>query len=168
MNYSKEIGGYIKRVRKAMKISQVEFGELLKSDQASISRIENGKQSISIDFLIEASKILKVDIKSIIERDLLLNEEIPQELLPLYLQEARIKIGYSEEEVAQVFKRNSSLFLRKWESGRSVPSKQDFVTLMSFYKSHSLTFPKQHEVLLGRLDNIGLTEEAVLLRARAV
>ena len=78
MNYSKEIGGYIKRVRKAMKISQVEFGEMLKSDQASISRIENGKQSISIDFLIEASKILKVDIKSIIERDLLLNEEIPQ------------------------------------------------------------------------------------------
>ena len=67
MNYSKEIGGYIKRVRKAMKISQVEFGELLKSDQASISRIENGKQSISIDFLIEAAKILKVDIKSIID-----------------------------------------------------------------------------------------------------
>ena len=56
----------LKRMRKTCKISQVRIGTLLGLNQAGVSRIENGSQQVSIEWLMSLAKFYQIDMESII------------------------------------------------------------------------------------------------------
>jgi transcriptional regulator with XRE-family HTH domain len=56
----------LKRMRKTCKISQVRIGTILGLNQAGVSRIENGTQQVSIEWLMSLSKLYQVDLESMI------------------------------------------------------------------------------------------------------
>lgn len=68
-----ELGQLIKSIREEAKLTQKELADLLNTRQSEITRIENGKQNISIFKLYKIMKICnkKLNIKSFIIRKIL-------------------------------------------------------------------------------------------------
>jgi transcriptional regulator with XRE-family HTH domain len=56
----------LKRMRKTCKISQVRIGTLLGLNQAGVSRIENGSQQVSIEWLMSLANFYQVDLECLI------------------------------------------------------------------------------------------------------
>jgi transcriptional regulator with XRE-family HTH domain len=61
------IGKNIRRIRKSKKISQSKIGDFLGTKKSAISRIENGKQNVSIFSLIMIADYLEINIKELFE-----------------------------------------------------------------------------------------------------
>jgi len=62
------LGKEIKNVRKARGYSQSELAEILQIDRSTISKIENGLFSISVDYLMKFSLALNHEFKIIDKR----------------------------------------------------------------------------------------------------
>jgi len=58
----KEIGLLIKKARQKKNIPQWKLAELVDSHQPVINRIENGKQNVTVEFLLKLSKVLEVPL----------------------------------------------------------------------------------------------------------
>lgn len=56
----------IRDARKRAGITQVELSEATGIDQASISRMENGRQGITLEYLIRIARALKVDLGDLV------------------------------------------------------------------------------------------------------
>lgn len=61
-SYRTKIGNSIKQHRKKAGYSQEDLAELMKVNRSTISKIENGKFSITIDYLEKLSFYLNFDI----------------------------------------------------------------------------------------------------------
>ena len=61
-NYRLKIGGTIRELREKRGYSQDELAELMKVNRSTISKIENGKFSFSIDYLSKFSFVLNFDL----------------------------------------------------------------------------------------------------------
>jgi len=59
----------IKSHRKAKGITQVKLAEITSMDQASISRIENDKQGVSVSQLQRIANALQVELSELVEND---------------------------------------------------------------------------------------------------
>lgn len=66
-NYLFALGNKIRQIREKKEISQVDLSIAMNTDQAHISRVENGHRDIHITWLVRLSKVLEVT---------------PEELLP--------------------------------------------------------------------------------------
>jgi len=56
----------IRRVRKRTGFTQVQLSEATGIDQSSISRIENGKQGVSLDYLQRMARAMGVSVADLI------------------------------------------------------------------------------------------------------
>jgi DNA-binding XRE family transcriptional regulator len=61
-----KIGTRIKEIRKSKGFTQLSLGKELKADQATISRIENGETQPSLKFIMDLSKLTKLDYNEIL------------------------------------------------------------------------------------------------------
>ncbi len=69
-----KIGGFIKNVREQKGLSQDDLSSLMDVSRSTISKIENGKFAISVDYLEKFSFYLDFDIilvKKVIEGDVI-------------------------------------------------------------------------------------------------
>lgn len=63
---NQSLGRTLHLIRKVAKISQVELGEALFINQASVSRIEKGKQAMSAEELVYAARFFSVELDALI------------------------------------------------------------------------------------------------------
>ncbi len=56
----------IRDVRKRVGVTQIQLSEATGIDQASISRMENGKQSITLEHLKRIARTLRVDLGELV------------------------------------------------------------------------------------------------------
>jgi UDP-N-acetylglucosamine 1-carboxyvinyltransferase len=56
----------IRDARKRAGITQMQLSEATGIDQASISRMENGRQGITLEYLIRIARALKVDLGDLV------------------------------------------------------------------------------------------------------
>jgi transcriptional regulator with XRE-family HTH domain len=61
-NYRLKIGGTIRELREKRGYSQDELAEIMKVNRSTISKVENGKFSFSIDYLSKFSFVLDFDV----------------------------------------------------------------------------------------------------------
>ncbi|MCQ4922963.1 helix-turn-helix domain-containing protein [Tissierella carlieri] len=62
----KNIGERIKKIRKSIKMSQIEFSKKIGISQGTLSEIENGNNNPSIETLIKIKEMTNLDIDEII------------------------------------------------------------------------------------------------------
>lgn len=99
------IGSRIRKVRKEKHLTQEQLGEMTNTSLTTISRLELGKQMVSVNTLFEIAEALEVGIEVILQ-DLMikkLDEKADQELY--YMLE---KMGKEEKEYT---KKNMRSFL---------------------------------------------------------
>lgn len=65
MDYRLKIGDAIREIREKRGYSQDELAEIMNVNRSTISKIENGKFSFSIDYLVKFGSFLKFDINLI-------------------------------------------------------------------------------------------------------
>lgn len=58
-----EVGEKIRGLRKGCDYSQTDLANLMEIDRSTISKIENGKFSLTLDYLERLSDILNFDLK---------------------------------------------------------------------------------------------------------
>lgn len=63
--YRIRLGETIRQVRKLRGYSQQQLGEMMKTERSTISKIENGKFGISVDYLVRFSVFLDYEFKVI-------------------------------------------------------------------------------------------------------
>ncbi len=63
----KQIGETVKRIRRKVGYSQDEVARFIGIDQTAMSRIENGKQTLSIVHLIKLSKLFRCSTDDILK-----------------------------------------------------------------------------------------------------
>lgn len=61
--YRIRLGETIRQVRKLRGYSQQQLGEMMKTERSTISKIENGKFGISVDYLVRFSVFLDYEFK---------------------------------------------------------------------------------------------------------
>ncbi|WP_372745927.1 helix-turn-helix domain-containing protein [Lutibacter sp.] len=61
INHRIKIGESIREIREKRGYSQIQLSEIMKIDRSTISKIENGKFSFSIDYLLKFSWYLDFD-----------------------------------------------------------------------------------------------------------
>lgn len=66
-NYRLKLGDKIRRVREKRGYSQVQLADIMDINRSTISKIENGKFSITVDYLMRFSIFLNYEFK-VIER----------------------------------------------------------------------------------------------------
>lgn len=66
--YRLKLGNTIRQVREKRGHSQEQLGEMMKTSRSTISKIENGKFSITVDYLVRFSIFLDYEFK-VIERE---------------------------------------------------------------------------------------------------
>lgn len=99
------IGSRIRKVRKEKHLTQEKLGEMTNTSLTTISRLELGKQMVSVNMLFEIAEALEVGIEVILQ-DLMIkkpDEKTDQELY--YMLE---KMGKEEKEYT---KKNMKSFL---------------------------------------------------------
>jgi len=65
-DYLEIIGGRIRTARRKKKMSQAELARRIGSDQPVISRIEHGRQNISIGYIEKIASALRVPMRRIL------------------------------------------------------------------------------------------------------
>lgn len=63
--YRIRLGETIRQVRKLRGYSQQQLGEMMNTERSTISKIENGKFGISVDYLVRFSVFLDYEFKVI-------------------------------------------------------------------------------------------------------
>jgi len=63
-----QLGKEIKEVRKSRKMNQNELAQRLGIDRSTISKIENGKFSVSVDYLVKLSLALDYEF-SVVKKE---------------------------------------------------------------------------------------------------
>lgn len=67
-NIIRDVSVNIRNIRVKTGLSQQQLAKKSYCDRATISRIENGKASVSISFINELSHALNVDVEDLIKR----------------------------------------------------------------------------------------------------
>lgn len=99
----KEIGNRIKKIRKKNAYTQEELAEkLLIGDRIKISRIENGKQSMTANELIKFCKFFNISIDALINDDKLSSEDFLI-LSNRYLINDDIEIEEKREVIKKIY-----------------------------------------------------------------
>ncbi len=63
----KSFGEYLKKLRQDKDISQERLGNLINVPQSTIGRIERGESNPNLCLLIAIAKILRIDIKELVD-----------------------------------------------------------------------------------------------------
>ncbi|HAV90220.1 MAG TPA: hypothetical protein DCW44_02965 [Eubacterium sp.] len=70
MALSKYFNKNLKHLRQLKKISQKELADKLKIDRSTISRWENGDMDATLNYALQISELLDVDLESLLAKDL--------------------------------------------------------------------------------------------------
>jgi transcriptional regulator with XRE-family HTH domain len=165
------IGEIIKKVRKDAKKGQHVLTEILDCDQSTISRIENCKQSLSIERLKAFADYFQLDLSALLENEIKYldskeTEQLPpvqksQDFVyePAYWKRVRKEQGVSKETLAKMLGHNSGRIVTNWEEGHTYPELADFQKMLWFFDVDlnnyvDFLFKEQKEALLADLNNI--------------
>jgi len=69
LQFRKEVGFNIKRIRKEQGLTQMDLTGLTGLDRSYISEIETGKSSITLDTLLKIKKALKVELERLFDEE---------------------------------------------------------------------------------------------------
>ena len=100
---SKEIGNKIKKKRKISGYTQEEIAEKLDiGDRIKISRIENGKQSMTANEMIKFCKLLNISLDSLINNEKLSSEDFI-DISKRYIFNEQVDIEERKEVVKKLY-----------------------------------------------------------------
>lgn len=100
---SKEIGNKIKNLRKISGYTQEEIAEKLDiGDRIKISRIENGKQSMTANEMIKFCKLLNISLDSLINNEKLSSEDFI-DISKRYIFNEQVVIEERKEVVKKLY-----------------------------------------------------------------
>lgn len=100
---SKEIGNKIKNLRKISGYTQEEIAEKLDiGDRIKISRIENGKQSMTTNEMIKFCKLLNISLDSLINNEKLSSEDFI-DISKRYIFNEQVVIEERKEVVKKLY-----------------------------------------------------------------
>lgn len=100
---NKEIGNKIKNLRKINGYTQEEIAEKLDiGDRIKISRIENGKQSMTANEMIKFCKLLNISLDSLINNDNLSSEDFI-DISKRYIFNEKVDIEERKEVVKKLY-----------------------------------------------------------------
>ena len=100
---SKEIGNKIKNLRKISGCTQEEIAEKLDiGDRIKISRIENGKQSMTANEMIKFCKLLNISLDSLINNEKLSSEDFI-DISKRYIFNEQVVIEERKEVVKKLY-----------------------------------------------------------------
>ena len=100
---NKEIGNKIKNLRKINGYTQEEIAEKLDiGDRIKISRIENGKQSMTANEMIKFCKLLNISLDSLINNENLSSEDFI-DISKRYIFKEKLDIEERKEVVKKIY-----------------------------------------------------------------
>ena len=100
---NKEIGNSIKKLRKISGYTQEEIAEKLDiGDRIKISRIENGKQSMTANEMIKFCKLLNISLDSLINNEKLSSEDFI-DISKRYIFNEQVDIEERKEVVKKLY-----------------------------------------------------------------
>ena len=100
---NKEIGNKIKNLRKINGYTQEEIAEKLDiGDRIKISRIENGKQSMTANEMIKFCKLLNISLDSLINNENLSSEDFI-DISKRYIFNEKVDIEERKEVVKKIY-----------------------------------------------------------------
>lgn len=131
-------GEFIRNRRKDLHISQHNLSEALECTPQAVSKYENDKSTIYLGMLGKLSRLLQVDITSLLHGVAEKNNDLADRMdfdrkafqqRLLFLREKRnlTQKAFSSQIGIPVFK------ITKWETGKSLPSLEEFMRLAEFY-----------------------------------
>jgi len=91
---SKDILDKLKKIRASKGVSQAEIASKLGVEQSMYSKLENGKQQMSLDRLFEIMNILNINIADLVVLDYSKNEDMLKDI-----QEVRAKLDDIEKNL---------------------------------------------------------------------
>ena len=139
----KNIGRRITEIRRRAGISTNDLAEKVGKSQATISRIENGKQNLTLNLLIAISKALSVHPFQLIGRDFAHKPEVENTgCLGDTLKSARIYHNYSVRTISRRLNRPDS-YIAAIENGVIMPEKNE---LKRFSELYNLNLPLLEEL----------------------
>ena len=129
----KYIGRRITEIRKRAGISTNDLAERVGKSQATISRIENGKQNLTLNLLISISRALSVHPFQIIGRHFNhKNYSVNTGCLGDTLKSARLYHNYSVRTISRRLNRPDS-YINAIENGIMMPEKNELKRLSQLY-----------------------------------
>jgi transcriptional regulator with XRE-family HTH domain len=90
--YSLEVGARIAAVRKAKGLTQEQFSEMLGCHWITVSKLENSKMDVSVEWLLRISDALKVDASELLGETMDGNG----------IRSTRERLGWSQDRLAQI------------------------------------------------------------------
>lgn len=132
-------GTYIKNRRKELGLSQYDVSEILLTSTQALSQYENDKVAINLAVLGTFCKVLQVDVKHFItktsgkDKTLVDTHTFDGEKFASSLVKFRTSRNLSQKELAASLNVTNNK-ISKWELGNSLPTLEEFLSLIEFYK----------------------------------
>lgn len=134
------ITGYktkIQEVREILGVTQKELADAMGISQSVLSLIESGQATVSLEHLIKIASFLRVGIETLYE--LQTDKSVSAFDCSRALRKMRLKMNFTQEEIAKMLNLPNKSTYASWESGKSSPSVPKFFRVCEICKTKSLS-----------------------------
>lgn len=154
-------GTYIRNRRKELGLSQYDVSEILLTSTQALSQYENDKVSINLSVLGAFCRVLQVDIKHFLtktvgkDNNLVDSDNFDPNKFSATLVSFRTSRNLSQKELALALNVSNNK-ISKWETGNSLPSLEEFLNIIDYYKVDP------DEFYFGKIDSFKSPEVSVV------